>query len=79
MGSAGFVLAGGRYAAELDCLAPVTAPAVEPWCAVHHRRVAGAAKRALHHKLLKMQDFFRTIHTAEEWLAGVSKPVESNR
>jgi molybdopterin-guanine dinucleotide biosynthesis protein A len=55
-------------AAELagkDCLAPVTAQGIEPLCAVYHRRVASAAARALHAKLLKMQDFARSLDTVE--------------
>ena len=83
------ILAAAELAGK-DCLAPVTTRGVEPLCAVYHRRVAAAAKYALHHKHLKMQDFLRSIDTAEwpvadsgvlrnvntpeEWLAGELKP-----
>jgi hypothetical protein len=44
--------------------------------------LAGAVEsqgRALHHKLLKMQDFLKDINTPKGWLAGASQPMDLKR
>ena len=48
-------------ARNAGCLAPETSDGVHPLCAVYHRRVLPALQQAVDHKLLKMQDFLKSI------------------
>jgi len=43
------------------CLVPQTSQGLEPLCAVYHRRALPAVDWAVHHNVLKMQDFVKTL------------------
>lgn len=43
------------------CLVPQTSQGLEPLCAVYHRRALPAVDWAVHHNMLKMQDFVKTL------------------
>jgi molybdopterin-guanine dinucleotide biosynthesis protein A len=63
-------------ASDSDCLVPETDGKLNPLCAVYHRRVAPAAKSAIHHKLFKMQDFISTLRTSR-WPVPDPRPLEN--
>ncbi len=43
------------------CLVPQTSQGLEPLCAVYHRRALPSVDYAVHHNVLKMQDFVKTL------------------
>jgi molybdopterin-guanine dinucleotide biosynthesis protein A len=43
------------------CLIPQTSQGLEPLCAVYHRRLLPSVDYAVHHNVLKMQDFVKTL------------------
>jgi molybdopterin-guanine dinucleotide biosynthesis protein A len=43
------------------CLIPQTSQGLEPLCAVYHRRALPAVDWAVHHNVLKMQEFVKTL------------------
>ena len=48
-------------AEDKACLVPQTSQGLEPLCAVYHRRALPAVDWAVHHNVLKMQDFVKTL------------------
>ena len=59
----GLVRAGERT--QKDAIVPVSPAGLEPLCAVYHRAILSRVEQAIHHKLLKMQDFVRTLDILE--------------
>jgi molybdopterin-guanine dinucleotide biosynthesis protein A len=59
------ILAAARQTDRL-AVVPHSSQGWEPLCAVYHRRLLAEVRRALDHKLLKMQDFVASI-SAEPW------------
>lgn len=77
--TAGFLrtLLDAAETAGKDCLVPMTAVGqLEPLCAVYHRRTLAAVEQAIHRKILKMQDFVRTLDF-EAWPVPEASPLHN--
>ena len=63
-------------ASNSDCLVPETGGKLDPLCDVYPRRVAPAAKSAIHRKLFKMQDFISTLRPSH-WPVPHARPLDN--
>jgi molybdenum cofactor guanylyltransferase len=73
-------------ASTVDCIVPVTAEsALDPLCAVYHRRCARAAQQAIERNIFKMHDFVSSLRLLKHAvadsapLANINTPAEWSR